>query len=416
MPKPVAISLFSGMGGLDFGFEAAGFEVGVAVERDHDCCETLRAHLGDRVLESDIFDVSTAEMLSVAGRSDREIEVLIGGPPCQPFSKSGFWRTGEAGRLTDPRAATLDAFLRVLEEVSPRAMLLENVAGLGYQGKSEGLELLLNRIDSINRRIGTDYRPTFGVVDACDYGVPQRRQRFVIVAERNGREFRFPSPTHGDQTAGLLSNSLLPCSTAYDAIGGLDSGPDEDLAIRGKWAGLIPSIPEGSNYLHHTDRGEGLPLFGWRRRYWNFLLKLSKIQPSWTIQAQPGPSVGPFHWTNRRLSVRELCRLQTIPDTVQVAGRRTSAQRQIGNAVPSLLGEVFAREFQVQLLGHRPDTRAPRLLPKKARTVPPPEPVGSVPEEFLHLVGDHEPHPGTGLGSGARSRAPRSGDRQAALR
>ena len=95
---------------------------------------------------------------------------------------------------------------------------------------------------------------------------------------------------------------------------------DEDLAVRGKWADLLPSIPEGSNYLHHTDRGEGMPLFGWRRRYWTFLLKLAKNRPSWTIQAQPGPAVGPFHWSNRRLSVRELSRLQTFPDDVNIVG------------------------------------------------------------------------------------------------
>ena len=123
---------------------------------------------------------------------------------------------------------------------------------------------------------------------------------------------------------------------------------EEDLTVRGKWADLLPSIPEGSNYLHHTDRGEGMPLFGWRRRYWTFLLKLAKNRPSWTIQAQPGPAVGPFHWSNRRLSVRELSRLQTFPDDVNIVGGKGSAQKQLGNAVPSLLAEVIGRAIRQQ--------------------------------------------------------------------
>ncbi|MCB9837749.1 MAG: DNA cytosine methyltransferase [Phycisphaeraceae bacterium] len=404
MRKPQVLSLFSGAGGLDYGFEAAGFEIGVTVEMDRDCCATLRTHLGDRVIHRDIFEVPTDEMLSVCGRRKGEVEVLIGGPPCQPFSKSGFWRTGDAGRLEDPRAATLDAYLRVLEEVTPETMLLENVPGLGYEGKSEGLQLLLDKIDKINQRQGTSYAPKFSVVDACAHGVPQRRQRFVIVASRDGSSFEFPQPTHADPEDGLIAQTLEPYRTAFDAICDVEFDPGEDLALRGKWAKLLPSIPEGMNYLYHTDRGEGLPLFGWRRRYWNFLLKLSKRMPSWTIQAQPGPSVGPFHWDNRRLSVRELSRLQTFPDSIEIVGGRTSAQRQLGNAVPSLMGEVLAREIRTQLLGRRVNSKLPKLLPPKAEHVPEPEPTTEVPQEFLHLVGDHEPHPGTGLGSGALSR------------
>src|SRR5206468_6143085 len=126
--------------------------------------------------------------------------------------------------------------------------------------------------------------------------------------------------------------------TAWDAIGDFSQDSnDPDLAISGKWADLLPTIPEGKNYLWHTPRGGGEPLFGWRTRYWNFLLKLAKDQPSWTIQAQPGPAVGPFHWKSRRLSTRELCRLQTFPDDVVIVGDRMSLHRQVGNAVPSLL-------------------------------------------------------------------------------
>jgi DNA (cytosine-5)-methyltransferase 1 len=153
----------------------------------------------------------------------------------------------------------------------------------------------------------------------------------------------------------------------------------------------------------------GLPLFGWRRRYWSFLLKLAKNQPSWTIQAQPGPAIGPFHWRNRRLSMRELCRLQTFPDDVVVTGSRVAIQRQIGNAVPSLLGEVIARELRRQTFKLRVD-RAPALAPPDRSPAPAPEPVAAVPRKFLALAGDHAAHPGTGLGNAAvqRSAASRS--------
>src|SRR5439155_22957045 len=173
--------------------------------------------------------------------------------------------------------------------------------------------------------------------------------RCIRVASRDGTAFRFPELTHGDDSDG--QQSLLDTyRTAWDAIGSLTPSPSEDLEVRGRWAGLLPSIPEGHNYLWHTDRMGGLPLFGWRRRFWSFLLKLAKNRPSWTIQAQPGPAVGPFHWENRRLSVRELCRIQTFPDDVNVVGGRGSAQRQVGNAVPSLLAEVVGRAVREQLL------------------------------------------------------------------
>jgi site-specific DNA-cytosine methylase len=220
--------------------------------------------------------------------------VLIGGPPCQPFSKAGYWSKGDSGRLDDPRAATLGAYLRVLEDTTPAAFLLENVEGLAYRGKDEGLRLLLDAIEGVNKRTKSKYRPTMQVVMAADYGVPQLRKRFIMIAARDGTEFTFPKPTHAapqlEQTS--LFDRLPPYRTAWDALA--DVGPDEgeDVAVRGRWAELLPSIPEGHNYLWHTDRMGGMPLFGWRRRYWSFLLKLAKSQPSWTVQAQPGPAVG----------------------------------------------------------------------------------------------------------------------------
>lgn len=414
MLKPKLISLYSGAGGLDYGFEAADFETGVTVEMDHDCCETLRRSRPRwAVIERSIFDVPTDEMLEATGARAGEIDLVIGGPPCQPFSKAGYWARGDSLRLEDPRASTLSAYLRVIEEARPRAFLLENVEGLAYSGKDEGLKLLLDGLERINKRTKSAYRPVIQVLNAADYGVPQLRERVFLIAARDGTAFRFPSPTHrapGTMELPLFAEALELYRTSWDALADVRPDRDEDLDVRGKWAELLPSIPEGQNYLWHTDRGGGRPLFGWRRRYWTFLLKLAKEKPSWTIQAQPGPAVGPFHWESRRLSTRELCRLQTFPDDVLIYGGRTSVQKQVGNAVPSLLAEVLGREIRTQLLGFPVHPGAPKLMPPSRKPVPPPEKPTDVPKKFRTLEGKHAPHPGTGQGHGARARALQVGE------
>jgi DNA (cytosine-5)-methyltransferase 1 len=339
--------VFTGVGGLDFGFEAAGFETAVAVEMNAACCRTLRLNRRWPVIERDIHEITSKELLETAKLKEGEADVLIGGPPCQPFSKSGYWARGDAMRLDDPRSDTLTAYLRVLRDAQPKAFLLENVYGLAYRGKSEGLDRILAGVDQINREAGSRYRPVWQVVDAASYGVPQHRERVLIVASRDGKQFNFPQATHSKHDDLLLGADLKRFRTTWDALGDLPERlNDPALEVRGKWADLLPSIPEGENYLWHTARGGGMQLFGWRRRYWSFLLKLAKDRPSWTIQAQPGPATGPFHWTNRRLSAQELCRLQTFPDDLQFDCSRNEVQRMLGNAVPSLLAEVIAREIR----------------------------------------------------------------------
>lgn len=385
---------------MDYGFEAAGFETRVAVEFDHDCCETLRRNRKFGVIERDIMQVPTAEILEVGSMKRGEPALLFGGPPCQPFSKAGYWAHGDSKRLDDPRANTLWAYMRIVEEALPQAFVLENVSGLAFSGKDEGLQLLFTRIKEINRKTKSNYQPHVAVLNAAEHGVPQIRERFFMVAAREGTPFAFPSPVFSVARADEALVQLPVFRTAWDAIGDLPEA-DEDLEMRGKWAKLLPSIPEGQNYLWHTDRGGGMPLFGWRTRYWSFLLKLAKNRPSWTIQAQPGPAIGPFHWNNRRLSARELCRIQTFPDDIVIVGKRGSVQKQIGNAVPSLLAEVVGRAVRAQFFDDKLGTKAPVLLPPLRRPMPPPEPHESAARSFRGLRGVHEAHPGTGKGKRA---------------
>ena len=400
-----AISLFTGIGGLDFGFEAAGFETAAAVELDAVCCRTLRLNRPWPVIEGDIHGVTSKDLLKTARLKKGQADVLIGGPPCQPFSKSGYWARGDAARLDDPRADTLTAYLRVLRDTQPRTFLLENVYGLAYKGKSEGLKRILDGIRRINEETGSNYRPVWQVVDAASYGVPQHRERVFIVASRDGTLFKFPKVTHGKPDDLLLGTDIEPYRTTWDALGDLPGRPnDPTLRMTGKWADLLASIPEGENYLWHTPRGGGKPLFGWRTRFWSFLLKLAKDRPSWTIQAQPGPATGPFHWTNRKLSAQELCRLQTFPDGLEFDCGRGDIQRMLGNAVPSLVAEVIAREIRAQLLGKPVKKKKLKLLPPRRANKPAPERVQKVPAKYLPLIGDHAEHPGEGLGNRAKQR------------
>lgn len=394
------VSLFSGCGGLDFGMEAAGWNVSYRNDFDRHSCKTLELNGKGRVQCAPIEEVSSDDIRACVGTGKDSVDLVVGGPPCQPFSKSAYWSRGDTLRLKDPRANTLDEYLRVVEELKPKAFLLENVHGISYSGKEEGFQFLIQRIREINRKAGTDYRPTWRVLNAADYGVPQLRIRFFLVALRSGKEFVFPNPTHGEVDTGhgtLFDIERSPYLTAWDALSHLRPDASEKLEVGGKWGKLLPSIPEGENYLWHTNRKAGLPLFGWRTRYWCFLLKLAKARPSWTIQAQPGSAIGPFHWENRRLSWRELAALQTFPSEFKIDAPRVEIQRQIGNAVPSLLAEVLGRALREQVCGER-RSEPLRLAVRQAGAPPPPEPTLDVPREYLTLVGDHASHPGTGKG------------------
>lgn len=400
-----AISLYTGAGGLDLGIEAAGFEVAAAVEADPDCVATLRANREWPVFADYIQNVGSDALLSAGGLAPTEPDLLVGGPPCQPFSKCGYWATGDTRRLDDPRADTVEAFLRVLRDARPRAFLMENVTGMAYSGKDEGLQLIRSALQDINREHGTRYGVEVLVLNAADFGVPQTRERVFLLGSRDGRPFGPLNPTHrpivadADQPSLPLENGVERWRTAWDALA--DVATDEDdpaLQARGKWADLLPAIPEGQNYLYHTERGEGLPLFGWRRRFWNFLLKIAKDRPSWTLTAQPGPATGPFHWNSRRLSMRELCRLQTIPDDFVVQGDLASVHKQVGNAVPAALAERLALEMRARFFEEDVGQRAPSLIPSARADCPPPEPVAPVPEKWRHLIDSDTAHPGTGRG------------------
>ena len=347
----LAISLFSGAGGLDLGVEAAGFEVTAAVELNEDAADTMEKNfdgLYSGVLRRNIFEVPTKELLATAGLRGRERpDLLIGGPPCTPFSKSGFWLDWKRAGL-DPDASLLQAYTRVLAEAKPRAFILENVYALTYDNKASGpaFRRLLSEIDAAG------YAFRWQVLHAADFGVPQARPRlFIVGARKRSRLPELPEPTHGGRWERRQTGvAAHPHVTTGQALAGLVTSPEPSETVRGKWGHLLANIPPGHNYLHYTtERGHPDPIFEWRSRYWSFLLKLDPDRPAPTIQAQPGPNVGPFHWENRRLRIPELRRLFTYPDDFEFVGRRNSVQAQIGNSVPPLLAQHVAERVSLAL-------------------------------------------------------------------
>lgn len=387
---PSVLSAFSGVGGLDLGLEAAGFKHIGCIELDETARRSLKANRDDRwrLLDAgDILDIAeTLRPADVCVRR-RALTLLAGAPPCQPFSKAAQWSGASRTGLADERADCLDGFLDLVEIFLPKAVLLENVTGFA-QGAIAALPEIERSIARINFRCGTRYRPEVRIIDAANFGVPQRRRRAIIIALRDGGQIAWPTPTH--ESAPMR---------AWDAIGRL---PIADPPIAGgKWAELLPSIPEGGNYLWHTPRGGGRPLFGYRTRYWSFLLKLAKDLPAWTLPAQPGPSTGPFHWDNRPLAVEEFLRLQSLPADWVVEGGYRDKVRQVGNATPALLAEVLGRAVlaSLQLAG---PTGGLKLTIPRLTSVPKAAAPERLSPRYRSLEGDYPDHPGAGLGPKAR--------------
>lgn len=369
--KLPVISLFSGAGGLDLAVDRVAeeplcspesptdspFRIAVATDYESQALETLTRNLpGVKTIAKDIRNTPTSELLETGSMAKGDAALVVGGPPCTPFSKSGFW-LAEKRESRDPNASLLEAYVQVVAQSRPEAFVLENVQALTYKTHREHFQRLLAALKDLG------YNPQWKTLSAADYGVPQLRKRVFIVGRRDGKAFSFPEPTHAgpSETTRKWDRSKLPHITAQEAFHGLSTIPEKAELVEGKYGELAAEVPAGQNYLWHTPRYDGRDTFAWRSRYWTFLLRLAPGRPSSTLQAQPGPYVGPFHWENlenetgslraRRLRVPELLRLMTFPDNFEIAGSRSDIQRQLGNAVPMELGKAVLRSLSIQL-GH----------------------------------------------------------------
>lgn len=364
-----SISLFSGLGGMDYGIEAAGFSTVFATDMDPDCCDTLTANRTWHVECADVHELTGRKIFQFGDLDKGECSLMVGGPPCQPFSKSGYGAETFPQGFNDHRADTLSQFFRLVKEVRPQAFMLENVPQLVSAKNPELVKRLSKLIAAVNLLARAKYKLNIVKINCADFGVPQIRQRVFIVASVDGKDFQMPKPLFGETKIPRLG--ILKYRTSWDAIHKIKPTKLEvkTLRISGRWAELLKTIPPGGNYLWHTRRGGGKPVFKWRSRFWHFLLKLHPELPSWTIAAQPGSNIGPLHWNNRRLSVGELCALQTLPADLIIHGSARSVRKQIGNAVPSAMAEIMAIEIQKQFLSVR-RKKTPQLVPSIAARRP----------------------------------------------
>lgn len=228
--RPIAISLFSGAGGMDIGFEAAGFKTLAAIEKDPSCCKTLRANLPihTRVIEADIRSISGAQLLEELSLKRGDVDMIYGGPPCQSFSLAGK-REG----LNDERGMLVGEYIRLVHEILPKAFVMENVKGMVNWEGGKVLDLIEQSFaDPIKwQDQEVSFKTTHRVVNAADHGVPQFRERIFVVGNRMARTFKFPAPTHGvagtilqpyknvGETLGALPQANAPSETALRVSG-----------------------------------------------------------------------------------------------------------------------------------------------------------------------------------------------------
>ena len=336
LPRYKVLSLFSGGGGLDIAFHDAGFDVVDMVEKDHACVKTLNhnARLGGRLVGANGICTSVE---TYEPRGDTAIDFIIGGPPCQSFSAAGRRMAGAMGTAA-PGGQLFHHYVRLLKTLQPRGFLFENVLGLLSAQQGSAWKAMREAF------AGAGYRTSVHVLDAADYGVPQHRERVIVIGVRDG-DFCFPSPTHGPR-----ATSKQPHISAEQALANVPLEEALPGPPAGKYGHLLQAVPPGLNYTFYTERlGHPQPIFSWRSKFSDFLYKSCPDEPTRTIKANGGPFSGPFHWDGRPFTLAELKRLQTFPDDYELLGSRRVAFRQLGNAVPPQLGRVLAIAIRKQL-------------------------------------------------------------------
>lgn len=355
---PKAVSLFSGGGGMDLGVHNAGFDILAAIEMDEHCCETLRTNIErerqeTRVIEADIQTIRPGALMEELGLKPGELDLLCGGPPCQSFSQ-----IGKQKALDDERGLLLFEMVRFARVLRPKAIFIEQVKGLAgardMHGKRGGvLEMLLADLESAG------YVPKLDLINAADYGLPQRRTRLFVVAARAPNGFQFPEQTHLPPG---MSQGLFP-SPAHKGIGEVLKGLGRpspkgseraDSHVDVTPAGdqkRIAGVPEGE-FLAAQKHLPPEQVGGLTRKDTTKYLRLSRKKPANTLRC--GEIF--FHPTeNRYLTLREYMRIHGYPDSYILCGpirgragavRNLDQHRQVSNSVPPPVAEAIAMEIR----------------------------------------------------------------------
>lgn len=334
------ISLFSGAMGLDIGLINAGMNVVIGQDFDASCVATMRAN-GHKVLGGDIRGIDPADLLSIAGLRQGEPFLICGGPPCQPFSTAGK-RLG----INDPRGSLFMDFIRMIDYIRPRFFIMENVKGimsaplkhvpLSERDKNEPAQQLGTVLDVILSEFRKlKYKTVYGLLDAVNYGVPQFRERFVIIGSRDYEDIFLPLPTHFQ----MHQDVYYRWNTLRDAIQDLEFNCGEYASFSNERLKFLKLVPEGGNWHNLPENLISLAMGGAYESGGGkvgFYRRLSYDQPSPTLVTSPVQKATMMcHPTqDRPLSVREYARIQQFPDNWRFIGTIAAQYRQIGNAVP----------------------------------------------------------------------------------
>ncbi|HAS88729.1 MAG TPA: hypothetical protein DCS48_05425 [Desulfovibrio sp.] len=331
------ISLFSGAGGLDIGLERSGLKAISMCEIENVFCDTLRENAkkthsdgmsyfnSTKIINSDIRELDVAELTL-----GKEIDLVVGGPPCQSFSSSG-----KQLSILDPRGALLDEFLRFIDEIQPKMFLFENVRGLVTARDRLGTPggVITNLVRALED-IGYSCRA--GLLNSADFGSYQRRVRCFIIGTKQGLAPEFPHPTHNKST-NLLCKKWRSLQDFLEKHADKDSNqfmfPSEKLAPQ------LINLPNGSGLKSKGKAEKTRPGGHWGYRQGTFIADLSL--PARTVTGSSSQDWVRWDGLLRRLTLNEVKLLQGFPEDWDVLGTKTQKYKQIGNAVPTLFGQLL---------------------------------------------------------------------------
>ena len=338
------LDLFSGAGGIGIGFEKAGFEHLLSSDYDEAVSKTF-VHNNPNVpfVKGDLSsDETFTKIKKIVG--NKAVDVIVGGPPCQGFSMFGrrrFVKSKSHDPFQDIRNDMIFTFLNYVKEYNPKWIMMENVAGLVNLADGYYLEKFTEEIEKLGF-LNHDYK----VINTADYGVPQKRRRFIFLANRTGNIIPWPKPKFYAEP----EDWQKPYRTINQVLVGLDKEKSSSKFFNHIPMNHSPEVVERFSYIeegkkinpellpdHLKYSRTGKPI----KSFSKVLFRLDRNQPSHTLV--PGHSAFPVHpWLDRQLTVREAARIQTFPDEVEFLGTNGQQCKQVGNAFPPMAAEVFA--------------------------------------------------------------------------
>jgi len=358
------IDLFSGAGGIGIGYERAGYEHVFSGDFDPGVAKTFK-HNNKNIpfLEGDLSDESIFENAKkIVG--DKEIDVIVGGPPCQGFSMFGkrrFVKSKSHNPHDDIRNDLIFTYLKYVEEFNPKWFMMENVAGLVNLADGYFLENFIERVKELGYN-NYDYK----IINTADYGVPQKRKRFIFLANRTGNIIPWPKPKFYSKP----EDWEKPYRSINQVITGLETDKSQTKFKNHKPMNHSPEVVERFSYIiegckiNPDDLPEHLKYSRTGKLIKSFskvLFRLDRNQPSHTLV--PGHSAFPIHpWLNRQLTVREAARIQTFPDSIEFLGNHGQQCKQVGNAFPPMAAEVFANAIRKAIVNDWKDENLSGLV------------------------------------------------------